>query len=117
MTSGHEGEGDILAGGHNIYPLEIETVLYRHPSVAMCAVVGVPDPEKGEIPVAVVVRAPGTADTAEDVRLWCRERLAAYKAPRRVEFIDEMPIEAAKIRKRDLVAAITRGELDRFRRS
>jgi long-chain acyl-CoA synthetase len=107
----------ILAGGHNIYPLEIETVLYRHPSVAMCAVVGVPDPEKGEIPVAVVVRAPGTADTAEDVRLWCRERLAAYKAPRRVEFIDEMPIEAAKIRKRDLVAAITRGELDRFRRS
>ena len=107
----------ILTGGHNIYPLEVETVLYRHPAVAMCAVVGVPDAEKGEIPVAVVVRAPGATDTEEEIRQWCRGQLAAYKAPRRVAFVDEMPIEAAKIRKRELVAAITRGDLGRFRRS
>lgn len=107
----------ILTGGHNIYPLEVETVLYRHPAVAMCAVVGVPDAEKGEIPVAVVVRAPGATDTEEEIRQWCRGQLAAYKAPRRVAFVDEMPIEAAKIRKRELVVAITRGDLGRFRRS
>jgi acyl-CoA synthetase (AMP-forming)/AMP-acid ligase II len=106
----------IIAGGHNIYPLEIESVLYRHPAVAMCAVVGAPDPEKGEIPVAVVVLNDGAAATADDLRLWCRSELAAYKAPRRFEFIDDMPVEAAKIRKRDLVAALRDGRLDRFRR-
>lgn len=106
----------IIAGGHNIYPLEVETVLYRHPAVAMCAVVGAPDPEKGEVPVAVIVRAAGQAATEEDLRNWCRDHLAAYKAPRRVEFIDDMPIEAAKIRKRDLVAALKEGSLDKYRR-
>lgn len=106
----------IITGGHNIYPLEVESVLYRHPAVAMCAVVGTPDEEKGEIPVAVVVLADGGVATAEEIRQFCREHLAAYKAPRRVEFIDEMPVEAAKIRKRDLVAALKEGRLDRFRK-
>ncbi len=106
----------IIAGGHNIYPLEVESVLYRHPSVAMCAIVGVPDPVKGEIPVAVVVPSDGAKLTEDDIRLWCREHLAAYKAPRRVEFIDNMPVEAAKIRKRELVEALTQGRLDRFRK-
>ena len=106
----------IIAGGHNVYPLEVESVLYRHPGVAMCAVVGAPDAEKGEVPVAVVVAEPGARVDAEELRGWCREHLAAYKAPRRVEFIDEMPIEAAKIRKRDLVAALKEGALDRYRR-
>lgn len=105
----------IFAGGHNVYPLEVESTLYRHPAVAVCAVVGVPDPVKGEMPVAVVVRAPGASATAEELRLWCRESLAAYKAPRRVEFIDEMPVEAAKIRKRALVEALRDGTLDQFR--
>ncbi|GIL01362.1 MAG: long-chain-fatty-acid--CoA ligase [Alphaproteobacteria bacterium] len=107
----------IIAGGHNIYPLEIENLLYRHPAVAMCAVVGVPDPSKGEIPVAVVVRDAGAAVTAADLDAWCREHLAAYKVPRAFEFIDEMPVEAAKIRKRDLVVALKEGSLDRYRRS
>ena len=105
----------IFAGGHNVYPLEVESTLYRHPAVAVCAVVGVPDAVKGEMPVAVVVRAPGSTVTAEDLRLWCRESLAAYKAPRRVEFIDEMPVEAAKIRKRALVEALRDGTMDQFR--
>jgi acyl-CoA synthetase (AMP-forming)/AMP-acid ligase II len=106
----------IIAGGHNIYPLEIETLLYRHPAVAMCAVVGVPDQSKGEIPVAVVVPVEGAAVTAAELQAYCRESLAAYKAPRAIHFVDELPVEAAKIRKRDIVAALKDGSLDRFRR-
>lgn len=106
----------IITGGHNIYPLEVESVLYRHPAVAMCAVVGAPDAEKGEIPVAVVVLNEGATASAEELRRFCRAELAAYKAPRRVEFIDDMPVEAAKIRKRDLIEALKAGSLDRFRR-
>lgn len=106
----------IIAGGHNVYPLEVETVLYRHPAVAMCAVVGVPDPSKGEIPVAVVVLHPGSGAAAAELDAHCRENLAAYKVPRAIEFIDDMPVEAAKIRKRDLVAALKEDGLDRFRR-
>jgi long-chain acyl-CoA synthetase len=106
----------IIAGGHNIYPLELESVLYRHPAVGMCAVVGAPDPEKGEIPVAVVVLHPNASATEEELRAWCRSELAAYKAPRRVEIIDDMPVEAAKIRKRDLVEALKGEGLDKYRR-
>lgn len=106
----------IITGGHNIYPLEVESVLYRHPAVAMCAVVSAPDDEKGEIPVAIIVLAEGVNASSEEIRTWCRQELAAYKAPRRVEFIDDMPIEAAKIRKRDLVDALKNGNLDKFRR-
>ncbi|TKT75719.1 AMP-binding protein [Aquamicrobium sp. LC103] len=107
----------IITGGHNIYPLEVESVLYRHPAVAMCAVVGASDEEKGEVPVAVVVLADGATATAEDLRGWCRAELAAYKAPRRVELIDNMPVEAAKIRKRDLVEALKGEGLDKYRRA
>ena len=106
----------IITGGHNIYPVEVETQLYRHPDVAMCAVVGVPDASKGEIPVAVIVRAEGATIDAGELNAYCREHLAAYKVPRRIEFIDDMPIEAAKIRKRELVAALKDGKLDQYRR-
>jgi acyl-CoA synthetase (AMP-forming)/AMP-acid ligase II len=106
----------IITGGHNIYPLEVESTLYRHPAVAMCAVVSAPDDEKGEIPVAIVVLAEDAQAEAEEIRAWCRQELSAYKVPRRVEFIDDMPIEAAKIRKRDLVDALKNGSLDKFRR-
>ncbi|MDI6028528.1 AMP-binding protein [Corticibacterium sp. UT-5YL-CI-8] len=107
----------IIAGGHNIYPLEIETLLYRHPEVAMCAVVGVPDESKGEVPVAAIVRTPKSCLDAASVDLYLRENLAAYKVPRAVHFIDEMPVEAAKIRKRDLIVAISKGTLEKYRRS
>jgi long-chain acyl-CoA synthetase len=106
----------IIAGGHNIYPLEVETLLYKHPAIAMCAVVGVPDERKGEIPVAVIVPASGSKVSAEDITAYCRQSLAAYKVPRAVHFIDEMPVEAAKIRKRDLVKALREQDLDRYRR-
>jgi len=105
----------IIAGGHNVYPLEIETLLYKHPAVAMCAVVGAPDESKGEIPVAVIVRTEGSTATEAEIIHYCRENLAAYKAPRAVHFIDRMPVEAAKIRKRDLVAALKEGKMDQYR--
>lgn len=105
----------IIAGGHNIYPLEVESVLYCHPAVAMCAVVGMPDTEKGEIPVAVVVLDKDAAATPQELREWCRKELSAYKVPRRVEIIRHMPVEAAKIRKRDLVEALKGEGLDKYR--
>lgn len=105
----------IIAGGHNVYPLEIEALLYKHPGVAMCAVVGAPDESKGEIPVAVIVKAEGQEVSAEEITRYCRENLAAYKAPRAIHFIDKMPVEAAKIRKRELVLALHENRMDDFR--
>ena len=105
----------IITGGHNIYPLEVETMLYRHGDVAICAVVGVPDDAKGQIPVAVIVRAEGATITEAALREWCHEQLSAYKVPRKVVFIDRMPMEAAKIRKRALAEALSSGTLDRYR--
>lgn len=101
----------IIAGGFNIYPLEVETVFYKHPDVAVCAVVGVADESKGEIPVVVIVRKAGTAAGADELIAFCREHLSAYKSPRRVYFIDEMPVQAGKIRKRDLIDMIGKGQL------
>lgn len=101
----------IIAGGFNIYPLEVETVLYKHPAVAVCAVVGAADESKGEIPVAVIVAKPGAGASAADIIGWCRENLSAYKAPRRIYFIDEMPVQAGKIRKRDLAQMINEGRI------
>ena len=101
----------IISGGHNIYPLEIEELLYRHESVAMCAVVGVPEEARGEIPVGVVVRKPGVDVSGAELIAWCRANVAAYKAPRHIYFIDEMPMGNNKIRKRELVDGIVAGTI------
>lgn len=71
----------IIRGGENVYPLEIETTLFAHPGVVECAVVGVPDPHWGETVRAHVVLAEGTEATPEDLREFCRARLAKYKVP------------------------------------
>ncbi|MFB7214869.1 long-chain fatty acid--CoA ligase [Streptomyces sp. NPDC056255] len=98
----------VLRNGYNVYPREIEEVLMRHPSVAQVAVVGVPDPRHGEEVCAVVVAGPGSSPGAGlGARLvdWSRERLAAYKYPRRVEFVDALPLgPSGKVLKRELVA-------------
>lgn len=87
-----------IRGGYNIYPVEIEGVLGEHPAVHQAAVVGAPAPVLGEIGVAFVVLAPGTsADTAptlEELREWCRARLADYKAPDRLSVVAELPVNA-----------------------
>ncbi|MBB6098176.1 long-chain acyl-CoA synthetase [Deinobacterium chartae] len=94
----------IIAGGYNIYPREVEEVLYAHPAVLEAAVVGVPDPYRGETVKAFLVLRPGTTATAEEISAFCRERLSPYKVPRQVEFRSELPKTAVgKILRRALL--------------
>ncbi|MEZ4453683.1 MAG: long-chain fatty acid--CoA ligase [Nannocystaceae bacterium] len=96
----------IIRGGFNVYPREIEEVLYGHPAVAEAAVIGVPDPKFGEEVKAVLALKAGQSVTAEAIIAYCRERLAAYKAPRIVEFVDALPKgPTGKILKRELRAS------------
>jgi acyl-CoA synthetase (AMP-forming)/AMP-acid ligase II len=81
-----------IRGGYNVYPLEVEHVLAEHPAVDDVAVIGVPAPVIGEIGVAFVVAAPGRrAPSLEELRSWCRARLADYKAPDRIVVMDALP--------------------------
>jgi len=92
-----------ISGGENVYPAEIEKALYQHPAVHMCAVIGLPDPDWGEIGQACVVLKPGAEVSEEELLAFMKNRLAKYKVPKRVEFLDELPISAAgKILKREL---------------
>lgn len=84
-----------ISGGFNVYPAEIEQALARHPSVADVAVIGVPDQRMGEVGKAFVVRRPDATVSADDVIAFARERLANYKTPREVEFVDVLPRNAA----------------------
>ncbi|WP_406101881.1 long-chain fatty acid--CoA ligase [Streptomyces sp. NBC_01003] len=96
----------VIRGGYNVYPREIEEVLYRHPDVAEAAVIGVPDPARGEEVAAVVVLRPGAGTTTDELRDYVRQRVAAYKYPRIVRFVDALPKGATgKILKRDIVLA------------
>lgn len=81
----------IIAGGYNIYPREIDEILYEHPKVLEAAAVGVPDPRRGETVKAFIVVQPGETLTEDEVIAFCRDRLAPYKVPRIVEFRDELP--------------------------
>jgi HIP---CoA ligase len=80
-----------ICGGFNVYPAEVEQVLARLDGVAESAVIGTPDPRLGEVGRAFIVRRPGHVLDAADVLAFCRERLAGYKVPRRVEFRDALP--------------------------
>ncbi|MCF6508568.1 long-chain fatty acid--CoA ligase [Blastococcus sp. MG754426] len=93
----------IIRGGYNVYPREVEDVLYGHPAVAAAAVVGVPDERLGQEVKAFVALRPGRRATEEELVGWARERLASYKYPRSVEFRDQLPVNATgKILKREL---------------
>jgi long-chain acyl-CoA synthetase len=81
----------VISGGVNIYPLEIEHVLAAHPEVVDVAVIGVADARWGESLVAVVERRKSSVIEGPALQAWCRERIADYKVPRRVEFVDELP--------------------------
>ena len=81
----------VIRGGYNVYPREIEEVLYAHPDVLDAAVVGKPDERLGEEVVAVVVLRPGSELSADELIAYCRERLAAYKYPREIRFVAELP--------------------------
>jgi len=95
----------ILRGGYSIFPREVETALCAHPAVAEAAVVAEPHPELGEEVAAFVVLRRGTRASPEDLVAWCRERLAAFKYPRRVVVLDRFPKSATgKILKSRLTA-------------
>jgi long-chain acyl-CoA synthetase len=81
----------VIRAGYNVYPREVEEALYAHPDVLEAAVVGVPDDRLGEEVAAVVVRRSGSALSADELQAWARERVAAYKIPRIVRFVDELP--------------------------
>ncbi len=81
----------IIAGGYNIYPRDIDEVLFTHPKILDAVAVGVPDPYRGETVKAFVVLKPGETATEEEIIAYCRERLARYKVPKLVEFRDELP--------------------------
>jgi long-chain acyl-CoA synthetase len=81
----------IIRGGYNVYPREIEEVLYEHPDVAEAAVIGIPHPELGEDVGAAVKLKPGRTATPADLRAFARERVAAYKYPRHIWIVDDLP--------------------------
>jgi acyl-CoA synthetase (AMP-forming)/AMP-acid ligase II len=81
----------IVRGGENISPEEVENVLYTHPKVEEAAVIGVPDPEWGSEPMAVIVLKKGETATPEEIIDFCRDKLAGFKRPRYVAFVDELP--------------------------
>ncbi|WP_431122158.1 class I adenylate-forming enzyme family protein [Variovorax paradoxus] len=85
----------IISGGENVYCAEVEAALRSHPQVRQAAIIGVPDARWGEAVHAAVVLAEGSAATADELRAWCRERLAGYKCPRGITFLRELPLSAA----------------------
>jgi len=106
----HQGRSkEILKiGGHRVSPIEIEHAVAEHPGLAEAAVIGMPDPLMGEVPAAFVVARPGHAPSPDDVRAFCRGRMASYKVPARVTVLERLP--------RNESGKLLRGELVRMAR-
>jgi len=93
----------IISGGENVYPAEVENVLYDHPSVKEVAVVGVPDERWGEVPKAFIVLAPGSEIDEEELRAFAAEHLAKFKVPRHFSAVAALPRNASgKVLRREL---------------
>jgi long-chain acyl-CoA synthetase len=93
----------IIRGGYNVYPREVEEVLYEHPAVQEAAVVGIPDDSLGEEVAAAVVLKQGESADAAEIKAYVKEQVAAYKYPRRIWFVDELPKgPTGKILKREI---------------
>ena len=102
-----------ISGGENVYPAEIESTLFKMPEIADLAIIGVPDDRWDEVGCAVVVVAPGNTLTADDVILFCQDKLARYKIPKHVIFREELPRNATgKVLKR-----VLKGEIGDLRKS
>jgi fatty-acyl-CoA synthase len=97
-----------ISGGENVYPAEVESVLHEHPAVADAAVVGVPDERWGETGVAFVVLEEGADAGEEELIAHCRARLAKFKVPREVRFVDALPRSGMnKVVKSELAREVT----------
>jgi long-chain acyl-CoA synthetase len=93
----------VLSGGFNVYPRDVEEVLFEHPDILEATVIGIPHPKYGEAVKAFVVLKSGKEATKEDIIDFCRERLARYKVPADVEFRDELPkSNVGKVLKKEL---------------
>jgi long-chain acyl-CoA synthetase len=93
----------ILTAGFNIYPAELERVIAGHPDVALVAVGSIPDEEKGELAKAYIIAKVGSNPQADNIIQYCREHLAAYKVPRAVQFVDDLPkTSTGKVMRRKL---------------
>ncbi len=93
----------IVSGGENVYPAEVENAIFGAPGVADVAVIGVPDEKWGEAVKAIVVKKPGENPTPDQIIAWAKERIAGYKAPKSVDFIDALPRNpSGKILRKDL---------------
>ncbi len=103
----------IIAGGYNIYPREVDEVLFSHPKILEACAVGVPDPYRGETVKAFIVLRPGESATEEEIAAYCRENMAAYKVPKIIEFRQSLPKSmVGKILRKELKAE----ELERRRK-
>ena len=92
-----------IMGGFNVYPAEVENLLFQHDEIATAAVIGVPDERMGEVGMAFVVPVPGASLDADGLVAWSRDNMANYKVPRFFEVIDELPANASgKTLKNDL---------------
>ena len=93
----------LIYKGYNVYPRDLEEVMAKHPAVQQCAVVGKPDPEAGEIPVAFVALKAGARATAEELLEYCAKNVSAYKKIRQVIFKSQLPVSGAgKVLKTEL---------------
>jgi acyl-CoA synthetase (AMP-forming)/AMP-acid ligase II len=105
----------IITGGFNVYPSEVEQVIWAHPAVQDCAVVGIPDEKWGEAVTAVIELKSGATLSADEVIAFCKERLGSVKAPKRVEFWPSLPrTPVGKVRKKDVRDRFWEGQLRRI---
>ncbi len=99
----------LIRGGENIYPREIEEFLYQHPKVEQVEVIGVPDPRYGEEICAWVKLRAGESASAEELREYCRGKIAHFKIPRHVRFVETFPMTVTgKVKKFEMRAQMTR---------
>jgi acyl-CoA synthetase (AMP-forming)/AMP-acid ligase II len=100
----------IISGGENVYSTEVENAVAKHPDVAACAVIGIPDEAWGELVHAVIVPVEGKEPTLDEIRTHAKELIAGYKAPRSIELVAALPVSGAgKVLKRDLRAKYWHG--------
>jgi long-chain acyl-CoA synthetase len=93
----------ILVGGFNVYPRDVEEILYQHPKVAMAAVIGVPDQKSGEVVKAFIQLNPGESATEDEIKAFAKDHMAGYKRPRYIEFRDTLPTSPiGKVLRREL---------------
>jgi len=103
----------IISGGENIYPAEVEAVLHTHPAVASAALVGISDPKWGETPVAAVIARQGHSVTSQQIIDYCSDKLARFKIPRQIFFVNEFPLSGSgKVARLALKAEIEKGRMN-----